>query len=528
MRLPFLTLLLLPVAVSCADSYLDGVLDRAEALMDERPDSSLALLGRLDRSGIGTPALRARYALDYAMALDKNWVDTTDVSIIEPALRHYRRTHGRKERFLSRYYYARMLENGESMEDAIDAFSAAEDCFGGGVDSVYLIRIAAARSRIYAGHLANDKAEAALLEAVRLAVEQRDAENGQRMMLSLADLYGATGRISRKDSVLSGMGAPLPGLELRKARSVAGLVFSLPGDSVRFADDWRLFRETADMRPDLLDRDALAGYLLFRRRHADVRALLSRVRPDSLPLPGQIAYWGQMAEASEGLGEYEDAYRALGRYSSLFEEMSYEEFRSDIRSREERYRGELERYGNRLKVVLLSMLAVLLGAVLAAALRKKRKKEEMLSDLRKEYEMSLRLRETELARNERFARRLDKRLTALKPYITDDFPDELYDSAGLRRMTEDTKQMLGSIGFLFGLYHPRFILELEEKGLSELEIGYCCLYALGFTGKEIPGKLQRNSFYNTSSDIRRKIGLGPHDTNLSIWIRNLYGECENE
>ena len=151
--------------------------------------------------------------------------------------------------------------------------------------------------------------------------------------------------------------------------------------------------------------------------------------------------------------------------------------------------------------------------------------QDMLSDLRGEYEMLVRLRETELARNEYFARKLENRLQALKPYFTDEFPDELYDSTKLRRMAEDSKEMLRNVGFLFGIHHPKFILALEGKGLSELKVGYCCLYALGFTGKEIPDILQRNSFYHTSSDIRRKVGLGPHDTNLSIWILSLYKEC---
>ena len=153
--------------------------------------------------------------------------------------------------------------------------------------------------------------------------------------------------------------------------------------------------------------------------------------------------------------------------------------------------------------------------------------QDMLSDLRGEYEMLLRLQETELTRNDYFAKKLENRLQALKPYFTDVFPDELHDSAELRRMAEDSKEMLRNVGFLFGIYHPKFILALERKGLSELELGYCCLYALGFTGKEIPGKLQRNSFYNTSSALRKKVGLGPHDTNLSIWIQALYKDCES-
>ena len=71
----------------------------------------------------------------------------------------------------------------------------------------------------------------------------------QRMMLSLADFYGATGRLRQKDSLLVMMGDPLPGLELEKAQSVASLVFKDPADSIRFWDDWSLFCQTAERQP---------------------------------------------------------------------------------------------------------------------------------------------------------------------------------------------------------------------------------------------------------------------------------------
>ena len=525
MRPSRLSLLLLFAAVSCSDPYLDGVLDRAESLMEVHPDSSLALLERLDQAGIDSPHRKARFALDYAMALEKNWVDTTNVEIIMPALKHYRWPCRKKYRFLSRYYYARILENGQSLEDAIQAFSEAEHSFGKGLDSVYLIRIHAARGRIYAKQFINDKAEIALQEAARYASKLRDPENEQRMMLSLADFYGATGRLRQKDSLLVMMGDPLPGLELEKAQSVASLVFKDPADSIRFWDDWSLFCQTAERQPESLDKNSLINYLLFRQKHTDALSVLSLEDPEKLSLSKAIAHWGLLMKAYEGMGAYENAFHALNRYSSLVEELSLNQFQSDLRSSEDRYEAQLKRYRNYLLNTLLGVLLLLLAASLGRLLKKKRRMEDMLSDLRGEYEMLLRLRETELVRNEYFAKKLENRLRALKPYFTDEFPDELYDSAELRRMTEDSKELLRNIGFLFGIYHPKFILALEEKGLSELEVGYCCLYALGFTGKEIPDKLQRNSFYHTSSKIRRKVGLGPHDTNLSIWIQNLYQEC---
>lgn len=69
--------------------------------------------------------------------------------------------------------------------------------------------------------------------------------------------------------------------------------------------------------------------------------------------------------------------------------------------------------------------------------------------------------------------------------------------------------------------HPKFIRHLESKGLTENEIEYCCLYVIGLKGKEIREYINRASHYNESSDIRAKLGLGKHDTNLSNYLKNL-------
>lgn len=71
----------------------------------------------------------------------------------------------------------------------------------------------------------------------------------------------------------------------------------------------------------------------------------------------------------------------------------------------------------------------------------------------------------------------------------------------------------------FKASHPDFIRNLEEHNLTEYEISYVCLYALGLRGKEVGEYLNLRRHYNISSDIRRKLGMNEHNTNLGIWIR---------
>ena len=526
MRRALLHLLLSLMTVSCADSYLDGVLDRSDAMMMEHPDSSLLLLQQVSVSDIDTPRRKARYSLEYAMALDKNWIDTSDVDIIQPALAFYHGPFWKRERFLTHYYYARILENGEKYPEAILAFSEAEHYFRKGLDSTYLIRIASAKARIYTFQLINDRAEESLLMALRLSKEQKDKENTQRMTLSLADYYEATKQYEKKDSLLSTMGEPLPGLRDWKAVCVADIVFRNASDSLRYMEDWGFYRALMNQQCNQVFWSSRSRFCLFEGRYKDALSLLSSIPEEQLGENQRIALLAIRMEAEYKLGQYQDAYLTLFQYSSLVESLSLKIFQNDLRSIEERYRNRLNDYRNRTILSVFSIITLLLLGALGWVMYRKKKKEVMLSDLKQEYEILVQLRHSEIARNEVFSKRLDNRLIALKPYITGSFPDELSDSSELRRMTEDSKQMLSNISFLFGLYHPKFVLTLEEKGLSEMETGYCCLYALGYVGKEIPDKLHRNSFYNTSSNIRKKIGLGPHDTNLSLWVKQLYQDTE--
>ena len=390
-----------------------------------------------------------------------------------------------------------------------------------------MIRIASAKARIYTYQFIQDKAEQALLDAVRYSRELKDLENEQRMMLSLADYYEATRQYDSKDSLLSQLKEPLSGLKIWKASSVADLVFRQPEDSTRYPEEWHLFCSVADKQPQSLDWISTSKYSIFRGRYMEALDFLKNVCWQDLPLFRQIALWNLRRDAEIGVGDYKEAYSSHMQSSALVENLSVSVFQNDLRSVEERYHNYLKEVNNRILTIALILLALLLLGVLGWVLFRKKENEAMLSGLREEYDMLVQVRRSELAQNELFSKRLENRLAALKPYLAGDFPDELSDSSELRRMTEDSKQMLRNVGFLFGLYHPAFIQTLEKKGLTELETGYCCMFVLGFTGKEIPDKLHRNTFYNTSSAIRRKVGLGPHDTNLSIWIQNLYQETLN-
>lgn len=64
-------------------------MDQADSLMWSRPDSSMALLREIDTLSLNGKEEKARYALLMSMALDKNYIDTTTFSVLQPAIDYY-------------------------------------------------------------------------------------------------------------------------------------------------------------------------------------------------------------------------------------------------------------------------------------------------------------------------------------------------------------------------------------------------------------------------------------------------------
>lgn len=64
-------------------------MDKAENLMDAKPDSALVVLENIPSSSVKGKEAAARYALLKSIALDKNCIDTTNFDVLQPAIDYY-------------------------------------------------------------------------------------------------------------------------------------------------------------------------------------------------------------------------------------------------------------------------------------------------------------------------------------------------------------------------------------------------------------------------------------------------------
>ena len=137
----YLSLISISVAAlllaSCASRHFAAILNDVETYIQQRPDSALAAIRAIDTTTLTTRSLRAHYALLHAMALDKNWIDTTDVNVVMPAVEYYDRHGSADQKMKSYYYLGRIQENQHDYTAAILSFTVAEDVSAGSNDEQF-------------------------------------------------------------------------------------------------------------------------------------------------------------------------------------------------------------------------------------------------------------------------------------------------------------------------------------------------------------------------------------------------------
>lgn len=82
------TLLLLTLS-ACKNQQVEAMLDQAESVMQERPVEALSVLRTIDATQLHARSQEARYAMLYTQAQYKNYIDTSNDSLIRIAYDYY-------------------------------------------------------------------------------------------------------------------------------------------------------------------------------------------------------------------------------------------------------------------------------------------------------------------------------------------------------------------------------------------------------------------------------------------------------
>ena len=96
----------------------------------------------------------------------------------------------------------------------------------------------------------------------------------------------------------------------------------------------------------------------------------------------------------------------------------------------------------------------------------------------------------------------------------------------IESIRNDKKKFMDSTRLAFTASHPKFMEYLEQRDLTADEINYMCLYAIGLRGKEVGEYIQMKRHYIISHEIRKKLGIDEHETNIGLYIRRLMKDSD--
>ena len=111
----------------CCSCFRNSRLDGIESYIQERPDSALVALQNMSPSSLKGRAERARYALLYSIALDKNYIDISSDSTIIQAVKWYEKSGDKNRLMLSYYYAGRVQYNAANYAGAVTYAQKAID-----------------------------------------------------------------------------------------------------------------------------------------------------------------------------------------------------------------------------------------------------------------------------------------------------------------------------------------------------------------------------------------------------------------
>lgn len=185
---PLCTLLI--ILTSCIANHQTGeLLNDVESYIQERPDSALNVLRTVSPKSLRTKALKAQYSLLYATALDKNYIDTTDLSVIIPAVEYYAKYGTPSQKMKAFFYQGCIYYNRGEDERAMQNYLRALEDTAKIEDNRYKELVNSAISNLYSKNYHDEQELQYTLDALRYGKMAGDSVGIWAITGQLASCY---------------------------------------------------------------------------------------------------------------------------------------------------------------------------------------------------------------------------------------------------------------------------------------------------------------------------------------------------
>ena len=523
-------------------------MDKAENLMDAKPDSALVVLENIPSSSVKGKEAAARYALLKSIALDKNCIDTTTFDVLQPAIDYYVKNGTPDEQFRTYYYQGRIYQNQGDDDSAMRSFMNGCDLRHGVTDSLLLAHTLVAQGTLYFKQYKINDFVHYNMEAAKLYKTIGKDILAIKSYTNALDGYVMQNNKPAADSLMS---ICVPMVK-KNPEGEAFLFPSLLSYTVNFCSSDEIKEVLTEYQNMELTTDET---MIFAEGSSKIgeydkaMTLISNINPAENT-------WDSLQSASikidilERQGKYKEAFTLYRDYSATLEHYQKELLSHDLLFSDKKHQLEMKNLieiQDRDRIIGGTLcgifaLVILVGWLYYRGYRSKTKRilaEKENKNLRLEQE-NLRLEIDQLENERDHLKELQKEQSELSKPIKDVIKSRLDLLNGLlaKEITNndcyaepynkwidtvrnDKKKFMDSTRLAFAASHPKFMEYLEQHGLSTDEINYLCLYAIGLRGKEVGEYTQMKRHYIVSHEIRKKLGIDEHETNIGPYIRKL-------
>lgn len=383
-------------AMSCTGRRMAASLDDIETVLVVRPDSALAAVQTIDTAALTTVSLRAHYALLYAMALDKNWVDTTDVDVVMPAVTYYDR-HGPDERKMKAWYYlGRIQENAGDLTAACVSFLKADRYSVNTKDIRFRALTELSLSNIYNKSHLHTEALVHTEEAYALFLQAGDTLSANAALYRMAQDLNNVGRYAESDSLFNVLilnDSVHPNLRSSLLGSYALNLINRNGDYIQAVN---LFEKAIALSGNLESDNEWGAYAYALSRIGNTTASDTVF----LRLNQGLSYYAWKSSAAAYFNSYEDAYHLLKKASSIQTDNVHKIIEMPVMKAQEGYWKQIAMQAEsqkkrRAKAAFLTLSLLVTGCIVFFICYKRRllRERESLLDICRD----LRVRHAELA-----------------------------------------------------------------------------------------------------------------------------------
>ena len=520
-------------------------LQKAEAFMNDKPDSALTLLQSIDKETLTSKELKARHALLISQAFDKNYIDLQSDSIIAPAVKYFEKSNDLEALFKAYYYHARVLSNAGRNTEAMQIYLKAEemsekvnDIFAigllhaqiGGLNSKYFNYTKALEYYHKAQECYRQAGKDIHMHVCNLNLAQAYYESGQKekgiaLFLDCLDwAYSISYQVvfeSCLDQIfLYSMSEDNPGI-IDECIDKYGITSFHPSSMISLG---LAYKSASDGDYQEYEKHIRKAWSEAENEQDStcIKFTEYKVLRNKGDLERAIVKLEWMAHHEDSLVRTLVKEPLLEANVSHLDELNFEN------------KETIENQRLTLNAIILGCMIALLAAafiilLIRSRLKRRTEEKERYADM---YESTLAERDTlsEMLEvqsvPEETGKIISQRLEVLNSIITSYISERDADikkaESNLERLIADRDAFITSTRVTMEMSHPSFFNYLREKGLTDWEINYCCLYLIGLKGKDIGDFINLKRHYSYGSIIRQKLGLTENDTNLSLHLRKMF------